>query len=62
MCAGALHWSHISKIVYGARDEKRGYTKVNQAVLHPKTVVVSGVLENECAVLLKDFFATKRKT
>ena len=62
MCAGALHWSHITKIVYGARDEKRGFTKVNQAVLHPKTIVVHGILENECAVLLKDFFASKRKT
>lgn len=61
MCAGALHWSHISKVVYGARDEKRGYAKVSPAVLHPKTVVVHGILENECAVLLKDFFASKRK-
>ncbi len=62
MCAGALHWTHISKIVYGATDEKRGFTKVNQVVLHPKTIVTKGVLENECAVLLKDFFASKRKT
>lgn len=61
MCAGALHWSHISKVVYGARDEKRGYAKLSQPVLHPKTVVVHGILENECAVLLKDFFASKRK-
>lgn len=62
MCAGALHWSHITKIVYGAGDEKRGFTKVNQPVLHPKTIVVKGILENECSVLLKDFFASKRKT
>ena len=62
MCAGALHWTHISKIVYGATDEKRGFTKVNQVVLHPKTIVTKGVLENECAVLLKDCFASKRNT
>lgn len=61
MCAGALYWSHISKIVYGASDEKKGYTKINQLVLHPKTVVEKGVLENECSQLLKDFFTLKRK-
>lgn len=61
MCAGALYWSHISKIVYGASDEKKGYTKINQSVLHPKTVVEKGILENECSQLLKDFFALKRK-
>jgi tRNA(adenine34) deaminase len=61
MCAGALHWTHISKIVYGATDEKKGFTKVNQTVLHPKTRVVKGVLGSECAVLLKDFFTSKRK-
>jgi len=61
MCAGALHWSHITKIVYGAKDEKRGYTSVAPAILHPKTTVVNGVLEHECATLLKDFFQAKRK-
>ena len=61
MCAGALHWSHITKLVYGATDDKKGFTKVNQMVLHPKTVVVKGVLENECSTLLKDFFLSKRK-
>ncbi len=61
MCAGALYWSHISKIVYGASDEKKGYTKITQPVLHPKTVVVKGVLENECSQLLKDFFQNKRR-
>jgi tRNA(adenine34) deaminase len=61
MCAGAMYWSHVSKIVYGANDEKKGYTKINQPVLHPKTVVVKGILENECSQLLKDFFQKKRK-
>lgn len=61
MCAGALHWTHITKIVYGASDEKKGYTKINQILLHPKTVVVNGVLEQECSTIIKDFFASKRK-
>lgn len=61
MCAGALHWSHITKIVYGATDEKKGYTKLNQLVLHPKTEVITGVLEQECSTIIKDFFAAKRK-
>jgi tRNA(adenine34) deaminase len=60
MCAGALYWSHITQIVYGATDLKKGYTALNQNVLHPKTVVIKGVLENQCANLLKDFFALKR--
>ncbi len=61
MCAGALYWSHITKIVFGATDEKKGYTTINQNVLHPKTFIVKGVLEHECSTLLKDFFQTKRK-
>ncbi len=61
MCAGALHWTHITKIVYGARDEKRGYSRVAAHILHPKTQVVSGVSEQECAHLLKSFFLSKRK-
>lgn len=61
MCAGALQWSQITKIVYGASDDKKGYAKINQPVLHPKTVVVKGILENECAQLMKDFFINKRK-
>lgn len=61
MCAGALQWSQITKIVYGAHDEKKGYAKINQPLLHPKTVVVNGVLEKECAQLMKDFFIAKRK-
>lgn len=61
MCAGALHWSHITKIVFGAKDEKKGYTKINQLLLHPKTEVVTGVLEQECSSIMKEFFALKRK-
>ncbi len=61
MCAGALHWTHITKIVYGATDDKKGFTKINQPVLHPKTTIIKGILENECSTILKDFFQTKRK-
>lgn len=61
MCAGALHWSQITKIVYGAKDDKRGYSKLQQNVLHPKTTIVGEILENECSVILKEFFASKRK-
>lgn len=60
MCAGALYWSQISKIVYGASDEKRGYSKTAINALHPKTQVVSGVLKEECAELIKSFFKAKR--
>lgn len=60
MCAGALGWSQISKIVYGASDTKRGFTRFAPDTLHPKTEVISGVLETECADLLKDFFKSKR--
>jgi tRNA(adenine34) deaminase len=60
MCAGALHWTHITKIVYGASDDKKGFSKINQPVLHPKTVVVKGILEEQCSRILKDFFQKKR--
>jgi len=60
MCAGALAWSQISTLVYGAPDEKKGYTTVSQGILHPKTEVRSGVLANDCARLMKKFFAKKR--
>ena len=60
MCAGALYWSQISKIVYGASDENRGFVKMGTQ-LHPKTAVVSGVLANEASELMKRFFAKKRK-
>lgn len=59
MCAGALYWSQITKIVYGATDENRGFQKMGTQ-LHPKTQVVSGVLENECAELMRNFFKARR--
>ncbi len=60
MCAGAAYWTRIKKIVYGARDEKRGYLNLTNNPLHPKTEVVSGVLENECSELMSRFFKAKR--
>lgn len=59
MCAGALYWSQISKIVYGASDEKRGFVTMGTQ-LHPKTKVVSGVLTQEASHLMKAFFTKKR--
>ncbi len=61
MCAGALGWSQISRIVYGAPDEKRGYSLLSPSPLHPKTQVCGGILAEECAKIMKSFFATKRK-
>ena len=60
MCAGALYWSQISKIVFGASDENRGFEKMGTQ-LHPKTTVVRGVLANEASELMKRFFAERRK-
>lgn len=60
MCAGALAWSQITKIVYGASDEKRGYSKWDPNILHPRTEVVKGILEKECSDIVKDFFISKR--
>lgn len=60
MCAGASYWSQISKIVYGASDQKKGYKTISDKILHPKTKVVSGILENDCSNLLIDFFKKKR--
>ena len=60
MCAGALHWTHIAKIVYGANDDKKGFSRINHPILHPKTIVVNGVLEEQCSRILKDFFQKKR--
>ena len=59
MCAGALYWSQISKIVFGASDENRGFEKMGTQ-LHPKTTVVRGVLANEASELMKRFFKEKR--
>lgn len=60
MCAGALYWSQVSRIVYGATDKKRGYSLIGQPLLHPKTEVTGEILKDECSTLLKDFFKTKR--
>lgn len=59
MCGGALFWSQIGKVVFGASDEKRGYRKAGNT-LHPKTEVVSGVLADECSLLVKEFFKKLR--
>lgn len=59
MCCGALNWSQISKVVIGARDEKRGFINKNLS-LHPKTEMVTGILEKDCAEIVKDFFKSKR--
>jgi tRNA(adenine34) deaminase len=60
MCAGALNWSQVSELIFGASDEKRGYTKISDSLLHNKTRILKGVLENECSELLKRFFRIKR--
>lgn len=60
MCAGASYWTQISKIVFGAFDEKRGFTLTNSKILHPKTEMVSGVMQHECSAILKKFFQKKR--
>jgi tRNA(adenine34) deaminase len=60
MCAGALFWSQISHVIYGASDEKRGCHTSGKNLFHPKTEVISGVLAEECATLMKDFFKKKR--
>jgi tRNA(adenine34) deaminase len=60
MCAGAIGWSQAPRIVYGASDEQKGYTKIKGQLLHPKTKIVAGVLEKECKELMVKFFKAKR--
>lgn len=60
MCAGALAWSQISAVVYGAPDPKKGYTTTGVDILHPRTEVRSGVMSEECSALMKKFFRKKR--
>lgn len=60
MCAGAIGWAQLRRIVYGAADEKRGFTRFAPEALHPKCTVLSGVLEPECRELMQSFFAQKR--
>lgn len=59
MCSGALAWSQISKVVIGARDEQRGFINKNLK-LHPKTEIITGIMENECSSIVKEFFKSKR--
>ena len=60
MCAGALGWSQLSRVVYGCRDEKRGYSLIAPHALHPKCTVTGGILEDDCRQLMQDFFKQKR--
>ena len=60
MCAGASYWTQLKKVVYGAKDIKRGYSHLSENILHPKTEVISGVMAVECAKLLTNFFQRKR--
>ena len=60
MCGGASYWTQLKKVVYGAKDVKRGYSQLSEDILHPKTEVISGVMTAECSKLLTNFFKTKR--
>ena len=60
MCAGAIGWSQLGRLVYGAEDEKRGYHRFAPQALHPKTEVVSGIMKEECGQLMKEFFRSRR--
>ena len=60
MCAGALAWSQIGSVVYGTSDPKRGFSRFTPSLMRPKTVIVSGILENECSNIVTDFFKSKR--
>ena len=61
MCAGASYWTQLKKIVYGTSDEKRGFSNLKENILHPKTEIVKGMLEEECSKILKEFFQKKRQ-
>ncbi|MCF8417012.1 MAG: nucleoside deaminase [Crocinitomicaceae bacterium] len=61
MCAGALYWSQLDKIVFAARDEKRGAGRFGTELYHPKTLVSNGIMEKECSELMLSFFQSKRK-
>lgn len=61
MCAGAFYWAQLQKLVFGAGDEKRGFSKVNPSLLHPKTQLLGGVMQAESKALLDDFFRNMRK-
>jgi len=61
MCGGASFWTQIKKIVYGAKDEKKGFLLITEDFLHPKTEVIGGILEEDCSKILKEFFKNKRQ-
>jgi tRNA(adenine34) deaminase len=61
MCAGALYWAQLGRLVYGAADDKRGYHLVGTPLLHPRTSVTKGIMEAECSSLLTEFFRKRRK-
>lgn len=61
MCAGAIYWARYGTLIFGASNDGRGYASPNELELHPKTKVISGIMESECAQILKDFFESKRK-
>ena len=60
MCAGASMWTQVKHIVYGARDPKRGFMSIDPKILHPKTTIVGGVLEDECGAIVREFFRRRR--
>ena len=60
MCAGASYWTQLKKVVFGASDKKRGFSNLKENILHPKTEIISGTLEEECSKILKEFFKKKR--
>ena len=61
MCAGAMNWAQLGELVYGASDPKRGYNRFTPSLLHPKTKVVAGIMDQECGETVSDFFKNKRK-
>jgi tRNA(adenine34) deaminase len=61
MCAGALNWSQVSELIYGAADEKRGYSTISSSLLHPKTKVTAGILKEKCSELMVNFFKNRRR-
>lgn len=61
MCAGAMNWAQLGELVYGASDPKRGYNRYTPSLLHPKTKVVAGIMDQECGGVVSDFFKNKRK-
>jgi len=60
MCAGAAYWTQIERIIFGAADEKKGYSKISKKILHPKTIINGGILGKECSDLMRKFFELKR--